>query len=167
MVNDMKLRSALALILLGAWPNALAFAADTEDDANPANPFATTISDGESLSSSTAQPAENPFARAFEPVANPFARGFETTASPFAQVSEPTSGEERQPRYGFSGSLGWGGMAGNFGKLLRYPISGDFNFFLARSKWRYGFGLNFTSMKIITRASAEEMVSAVSAVCQP
>lgn len=71
-------------------------------------------------------------------------------ASPFSQPVPPVGTLVPQPRWGFTGTLGAGGMAGNFGKLLRYPVGGDFNFFKASpsGKWRYGFGLDFTSMKM-------------------
>jgi hypothetical protein len=139
----MRLRSALTLILLVACPGAPALAADPGD---PANPFAAATERAGGLFSSAVRPAASPFAAPVGPAEDPFAGALEPAANPFAQASEAATGEHPQPRYGFSGTLGWGGLAGNFGKLLRYPISGDFNFFHAKGRWRYGLGLNFTSM---------------------
>jgi len=71
----------------------------------------------------------------------------EAGSNPFADPEEATQ-TPTHPRWGFSASLGWGGMAGNFGKLLRYPVSGDFNAFRDKGQWRYGVGLDFSSMNM-------------------
>lgn len=61
-------------------------------------------------------------------------------------LAEPAAaGTARQPRYGFSVALGTGGSAGDLGTVLRFPISGDFNFFRQKGAWRFGLGIDFTS----------------------
>jgi hypothetical protein len=57
---------------------------------------------------------------------------------------------ERQPSWGFTATLGYGGAGGDFGGLLEKPVSGDFNLFRQRGSWRYGLGLSFSSFKMKT-----------------
>jgi hypothetical protein len=61
---------------------------------------------------------------------------------------EPPAEKPEQATWGFNVAYGTGGMAGNFGKLLRFPMAGEFGFFRARGNWRYGLGVNFSSYKM-------------------
>jgi hypothetical protein len=60
----------------------------------------------------------------------------------------PASEPARPSNWGFNFALATGGMAGNFGKLLRFPVGGEFGVFRARGAWRYGLGVNFSSYKM-------------------
>jgi hypothetical protein len=60
----------------------------------------------------------------------------------------PPAASQRQPQWGVNFALGTGGMAGNFGKLLRFPMAGELGIFRARGAWRYGLGVNFSSYKM-------------------
>jgi len=64
-----------------------------------------------------------------------------------AEVQTAASPElQREPRWGLSTSLGFGGAGGDFGELLEKPVAGDYNIFRRYGKWRFGFGLSFTSL---------------------
>ena len=54
----------------------------------------------------------------------------------------------QRPSWGFSTALGFGGSGGDLGDLLEKPISGDFNIFKNKARWRYGLGLSFSSFKM-------------------
>src|SRR5262245_3984879 len=75
----------------------------------------------------------------------------ETAAAETADstLSTPDAGadamNEPHPRWGLSSSLGFGGTGGDFGNLLQDPVAGDLSIFRNKGKWRFGFGLSFTS----------------------
>jgi hypothetical protein len=57
----------------------------------------------------------------------------------------PAPATERDPSWGLTFGLGFGGADGDFGDLLQKPVAGDFNIFRNHGKWRFGLGLSFTS----------------------
>src|SRR5262245_57100674 len=73
---------------------------------------------------------------------NPFGP-FDITPSQTRPAPAPAT--ERDPSWGLTLGLGFGGAGGDFGELLQSPVAGDFNIFRNHGKWRFGIGLSFTS----------------------
>jgi hypothetical protein len=69
-------------------------------------------------------------------------------ASLAAQDAPQPAGDERQPSWGLGTAFGIGSSGGDFGEVLRTPMTGDFNIFRSKGAWRYGLGLSFSSFKM-------------------
>jgi hypothetical protein len=68
-----------------------------------------------------------------------------------ALLSVPRARAEDTPApapWGFNGTFGTGGAGGDFGNLLRKPVSWEMNFFHQRGPWRIGIGYSFESFKM-------------------
>jgi hypothetical protein len=50
--------------------------------------------------------------------------------------------------WGFNGTFGYGGAGGDFGTLLRNPLTWELNFFRQKGPWRAGVGITFASFKM-------------------
>lgn len=50
--------------------------------------------------------------------------------------------------WGFNGTFGTGGAGGDFGNLLRDPLTWELNFFRQMGPWRAGVGITFASLKM-------------------
>jgi Domain of unknown function (DUF3943) len=92
-----------------------------------------------------ARPETNPFLA--EAVERAAADPFDPASLVVAQAATPST--ERRPSWGLNFSLGFGGDGGDFGELLDSPVDGDFSIFRNHGKWRFGFGLSFTSFKMV------------------
>jgi len=55
---------------------------------------------------------------------------------------------ERQAHWGVSTSLGTGSIGGDFGDVLKKPVSGELNLFRTAGPWRFGVGVSFGSFKM-------------------
>src|SRR5262249_37717498 len=85
---------------------------------------------------------------------DPPAPGASAAANPFlGPAAAGAIGTRKPSRWGFDVSLGTGGTGGDFGSLLKKPVTGDYMFFRSHDKWRFGLGLSFGSY---TMASPHE-----------
>jgi uncharacterized protein DUF3943 len=60
-------------------------------------------------------------------------------------LDPPAPAEKRPARWGLSANVGAGSIGGDFGEVLKKPISGELNLFRAQGPWRFGFGVSFGS----------------------
>jgi hypothetical protein len=70
-------------------------------------------------------------------------------APAFASASEGNPGSSELNKWGFRFNLGAGEAEGEFDDLLTHQLAGEFDFFRAYKKWRFGFGLNFSSFEMV------------------
>ncbi|HET7292300.1 MAG TPA: hypothetical protein VFM88_07740, partial [Vicinamibacteria bacterium] len=64
------------------------------------------------------------------------------------ESNAPEGTPEREPSWGLATAIGVGSSGGDFGEVLRTPITGDFNLFRNEGAWRFGFGVSFSSFKM-------------------
>jgi hypothetical protein len=73
---------------------------------------------------------------------------------PFA-APPPAGQAPRPPRWGFSGNFGTGSVGGDFGSILKKPVTGEMNLFRTYGPWRFGLGVSFGSFRMETPYEAE------------
>lgn len=64
--------------------------------------------------------------------------------------------EPEREKWGFNWNLGTGGVGGDFGDVLREPISGEFSFFRKSGPWRFGVGVSYGSFAMTSPYEDEE-----------
>ena len=85
------------------------------------------------------------------PLFRPFAALVCALCLPLSAVAQqsPQSASAPPPAEepGFTWALGYGRAGGDFGDLLQKPVTGDYNVFKIKGKWRWGMGLRSWSMQ--------------------
>jgi hypothetical protein len=63
-----------------------------------------------------------------------------------ARAQEPSqSAAHENEKWGYTWKIGGGGAGGDFGNLLREPVSSELDIFLRRGSWRFGAGFSYGS----------------------